>query len=128
MKNTLNTITRNVLIVAALALGAVTFVGVPSTSAVDTKASVTEGINAAGGTGTTGSTLTDLVKNIISVLLFIAGAVAVIMIILGGIRYITSNGDQAQVKGAKDTIMYSVIGLVVAILAYAIVRFVVSHL
>ena len=92
------------------------------------KGAVTQGITAAGGSGTTGSTLTDLVKNIIDVLLFIAGAVAVIMIIVGGLRYITSNGDQAHVKAAKDTIMYAVVGLVVAILAYAIVQFVVSHL
>ncbi len=92
------------------------------------KSAVTQGITSAGGAGTTGSTLTDLVKNIISALLFIVGAVAVIMIIVGGIRYVTSNGDQAHVKAAKDTIMYAVVGLVVAILAYAIVQFVVSHL
>lgn len=99
-----------------------------SPATTNAKNSVNEGITAAGGAGTTGSTLTDLVKKIIGVLLFVGGAVAVIMIIVGGIRYITSNGDQAHVKAAKDTIMYAVVGLVVAILAYAIVQFVVSHL
>jgi multisubunit Na+/H+ antiporter MnhB subunit len=49
------------------------------------------------------------------------------MIIIGGIRYTTSNGESSQIKSAKDTIMYAVIGLVVAILAYSIVNFVVDQ-
>lgn len=67
------------------------------------------------------------VKNVINMLLFILGVIAVISIIIGGIMYTTSNGDQGNVKRAKDTIMYAVIGLVVAILAFAIVTFVVSN-
>jgi len=66
----------------------------------------------------------DLVKNIINILLTVASVVAVIMIIIGGIRYATSNGDSNQVTAAKNTIMYAVIGLVIAIFAYAIVNFV----
>ena len=65
-------------------------------------------------------------KTITNVLLFVLGAIAVIMIIVGGIRYATSNGDASSTKGAKDTILYAVVGLVVAILAYAIVNFVLS--
>jgi hypothetical protein len=49
------------------------------------------------------------------------------MIVLGGIRYTTSNGEASQVKGAKDTILYAVIGLIVAIMAFAIVNFVVDQ-
>lgn len=89
---------------------------------------VQAGVNSAGGTNNNKTDLTTFITNIINVLLFVIGAVAVIMIIIGGIRYVTSNGDQTQVKGAKDTIMYSVIGLVVAILAYAIVQFVVTNI
>lgn len=70
--------------------------------------------------------LTDQLKTITNVLLFILGAIAVLMIILGGIRYATSNGESNNIKAAKDTILYSVIGLVVAILAYAIVNFVIG--
>jgi magnesium-transporting ATPase (P-type) len=70
--------------------------------------------------------LTEQIRTITNVLLFILGAIAVIMIIIGGIRYATSNGESAQIKSAKDTILYSVIGLVVAILAYALVNFIVS--
>lgn len=65
-------------------------------------------------------------KTVTNVLLFIIGAVSVIMLIIGGIRYTISGGDQAQVKAAKDTILYAIIGIVVAILAYALVDFVVS--
>lgn len=71
-------------------------------------------------------TLEDQIKTITNVLLFIIGAIAVIMIIIGGIRYVTSNGDASQTKAAKDTIMYAVIGIIVAILAYAIVNFVIT--
>ncbi len=70
--------------------------------------------------------LEDQIKIITNVLLFIIGAIAVIMIIVGGIRYVTSNGDSSQTKAAKDTIMYAVIGVIVAILAYAIVNFVIT--
>lgn len=64
-----------------------------------------------------------LTQNVITTLFVILGAIAVIMIVIGGIRYTTSNGDSSQTKSAKDTIMYAVIGLVVAIMAYAIVSF-----
>lgn len=63
-----------------------------------------------------------------NIMLFLAGAIAVIVIIFGGVRYITSTGDPARVKQAKDTIVYGIIGLIVAILAYAIVRFVTTQL
>jgi len=59
-----------------------------------------------------------------NVAFFVAGALAVIMIIYGGIRYITAHGDEKQVKVAKDTIVYSVAGLIIAILAYALVTFI----
>lgn len=88
---------------------------------------VKSGVDKAGGTNNSTDLMT-FITNIINVILFVAGAVAVIMIIIGGIRYITSNGDQTHVKAAKDTILYSVVGLIVALLAYAIVNFVVTKL
>lgn len=68
---------------------------------------------------------TSMTTNIINTMLFILGILTVIMIIFGGIRYVTSAGDASKVKAAKDTVLYSVVGLVVAILSYAIVNFVV---
>lgn len=67
-----------------------------------------------------------LIKNVVNILLVALGMIAVIMIIIGGVRYSTSNGDSSQVKSAKDTIMYAVIGLIVAIMAYAIVNFILG--
>ena len=58
----------------------------------------------------------------------VAGIVSVIIIVLGGIRYTSSNGDPSSIKAAKDTILYAVVGLVVAIFAFAIVNFVVGRL
>ena len=65
-------------------------------------------------------------KTVSNVLLFVTGAVSVIMLIFGGIKYTTSNGDQNAVTSAKNTIMYAVVGIVVAIFAYAIVGFVIN--
>ena len=59
-------------------------------------------------------------------LLFIIGAISVIMLIIGGIRYTTSQGDQGAVQSAKNTILYAIVGIVVALLAYAAVNFVIS--
>jgi hypothetical protein len=70
----------------------------------------------------------NIVPTIINLLLYVAGAIAVIVIIFGGIRYVISTGDAARIKSAKDTILYAVIGLIVAILAYAIVNTVIFQL
>ncbi len=87
--------------------------------------SIKQGTDSIGG-GESQPTLEQGIKDVVNVLLFVLGAIAVIMIIIGGIRYTTSNGDASSIKGAKDTILYSVVGLVVAILAYAIVNFVID--
>lgn len=65
---------------------------------------------------------------IVNVLLFIIGAISVIMLIIGGIRYTVSGGDTGAVTAAKNTIMYAIIGLVVAFLAFAIVNWVLGAL
>ena len=71
-----------------------------------------------------GLTMTDVINTVLNTMLFIVGLLAVIMLIYGGIRYITSHGDKAQVTAAKDTIMYAVIGLVIAIIAFAVVNWI----
>ncbi len=68
-----------------------------------------------------------IVRNVINVLLFVVGIIAVIMLIVGAIRYVTSGGDPNSTKGAKDTILYAIIGLIVAFTAFAIINFVVSN-
>lgn len=73
------------------------------------------------------SVSTDWVKNVINFLLYAIGVIAVIMIIWGGIKYATSAGDSNKVTSAKNTILYAVIGLIVAIFAFAIVNFVLTQ-
>lgn len=75
-----------------------------------------------------GDDLNNVIQTIINTVIFVVGMVAVVMIILGGVSYATSQGDTQKVKKGKDTILYGIIGLVIAILAFAIVNFVLSAL
>lgn len=70
--------------------------------------------------------LNSLITSIVNIFSVIVGIVAVIMIIIGGFKYITSGGDSGNVTGAKNTILYAIIGLVVVALAQFIVKFVLS--
>lgn len=65
-------------------------------------------------------------NTVTSVLLFVIGAISVIMIIIGGLRYVTSGGDSSNVSAAKNTILYAIVGLIVALLSYALINFVLS--
>lgn len=67
-------------------------------------------------------------KRITNTILYIVGIIAVIMLIIGGIRYVTSGGDAKKVTDAKNTVLYAIIGLIISVLAYAIVNFVMSTL
>ncbi len=75
-----------------------------------------------------GDDLNTIVRTIINTVIFVVGMLAVVMIILGGVSYATSQGDPNKVNKAKSTIMYGIIGLVICLLAFAIVNFVVSAL
>ena len=72
--------------------------------------------------------INDIVHTVVNLLSAIVGIVAVIMIIIGGFRYITSGGNDTSVTAAKNTILYAIIGLVVVALAQIIVRFTLSKL
>jgi len=65
-------------------------------------------------------------NTITNVLLFAVGALSVIMLIIGGIRYVVSGGDSTAVQSAKNTILYAVVGIVICLLAYAVVSFVIG--
>jgi hypothetical protein len=71
--------------------------------------------------------LTGVFKIIINVILGVVGLIAVVMIIIGGINFTTSQGDPAKTKKARDTVLYGIVGLVVALLAFAIVNFVLTN-
>ena len=114
-----------VALVVSAGIGAVALAPVVNAAPAD---EVKKGLNAVGGSGSSSTDPADIIALIVKVLLFIIGAISVIMIIIGGIRYTISQGDSGQVTSAKNTILYAVIGLLVAIFAYAIVNFVVDRL
>ncbi len=120
---------------AAAALVAVTGIAVVplSANAAATNKKVCEGVNIV--SGTTGSDCSEdgtesfsaLAKRIINIFSVVVGVVSVIMIIIGGFRYIVSNGDSNAVTGAKNSILYAVVGLVIVLFAQVIVRFVLTN-
>lgn len=59
-------------------------------------------------------------------ILYVVGVISVIMLVWGGLRYILSGGDNKKVTDAKNTILYAIIGLIIAVLAFAIVNFVLN--
>jgi hypothetical protein len=67
-----------------------------------------------------------LIPRLINLMLFIVGILAIVFLIFGGIRYVTSGGDKSRVDAAKNTILYAIVGLVVAILGYAVVNWVIG--
>jgi hypothetical protein len=73
-----------------------------------------------------GTKLNDIVKLVINIFSVVVAIVAVIMIIIGGLKYIMSGGDSGNITGAKNTILYAIIGLVIVALAQFIVRFVLE--
>jgi len=122
VKNVIRTVLPS-MIVALLAL---TVALAPLAGAEATP--IQSGADSAKGAGQT----TDLFgqagvfQTITNVLLFVLGAISVIMIIIGGIRYVLSGGNATAVTAAKNTILYAIVGVIVALLAYAIVNFVLT--
>lgn len=86
------------------------------------------GANAARGNGMPAELVgvNGVFTKITNTVLYAVGIISVIMLILGGIRYVISGGDSKKVTDAKNTIMYAIIGLIIAILSYAIVNFVIA--
>lgn len=85
----------------------------------------TEGCYPKEGEDTEG--IQNIIKTVINIFSLVVGAVSVIMVIVGGFKYITSGGDSGKVSGAKNTIVYALIGLVLVALSQVIVRFVLSN-
>ncbi len=108
----------------ALAITALLLPVVPANAAENN--STLNGINSAKGDGVPDTLFGDdsIFTTVVNILLFIIGAISVIMLIWGGIRYTTSAGNSASVTSAKNTIMYAIIGLIIAFLAFAIVNWV----
>lgn len=122
---------KNVIFGSVFALAAI-FTPVALVPAVgaacDPSAGVAGGVECS-NTGNTPQTLFgegSIFTTVINVLLFLIGAISVIMLIIGGIRYTVSAGDSNSVTGAKNTILYAIVGLIIAFLAFAIVNWVLG--
>jgi cytochrome bd-type quinol oxidase subunit 2 len=90
------------------------------------KSEITQGVNSAAGSGGDPKSINDTISNVINILSSLVGVVAVVMLIVGGFRYITSGGDSNRVASAKNTIIYALIGVVIVALAQIIVQFVLN--
>ena len=77
--------------------------------------------------GNQDDTLVSNVTSILNAVIAVLGLVCVVVMIIGGINYMTSSGDAGKVKKAKDTILYGLIGLIVCVLAFALVNFVIAN-
>lgn len=132
MKTVMKNIGRALLVVPALALG-LAFATPVAAQCPDT-IDVSQGIGQGAECVKPDTAPADLFGEnsvfvtVTNILLFVIGAIAVIMLIVGGIRYVVSQGDQNAITSAKNTILYAIIGIVVAFLAFAAVRFVTGQL
>lgn len=87
------------------------------------------GVNAARGTGVPSNLANgdgSIIRRGINLMLYGIGILSVVMLIYGGFLYIVSGGQKEKVTSAKNTILYAVIGLLIAIFAYAIIHFVIN--
>ena len=121
-------IIASLLLVVALSFSAVMLLPAVEVAA-DSKDQVCQGANAVGGgAGCTGGTseLNNIIKVFLNLFSVIIGIVAVVMVMVGGFKYITSGGDSGNLTSAKHTVMYALIGLVIVALAHFLVQFVLD--
>jgi hypothetical protein len=116
--------------VATVTVGAGTALADACTGTPDSNNPIAAGSACAKANGTSNNLFAQggVFQTIANTLIFIVGAVAVIFLIIGGLRYVISNGDPKNVSAAKDTILYAIVGIVVAIVSFALVSFVINAL
>ena len=122
---------RNYVLALATIFAMATPALVPAFVSADIKSGICNGVGAATGgsgceAGTDAPNLGTIAARIVNFLSIIVGVVAVIMIIIGGFRYITSGGESGNVSGAKNTLIYAIVGLIIVALAQFIVHFVIN--
>ncbi len=117
------------MLVGVGSLGGPVYAAPAPTSTDAAKAQACAGVRDQAGAacGSGGVSLNKVITGVINLLSAIAGIAAVIMIIISGIRYISSQGEAQAVSGAKRGLMYAVVGLIVVALAQFIVRFVLTN-
>jgi hypothetical protein len=128
------TLKRSGLIIGEVATLALFKVQFAAAAACPAGTSATDGNPATGAAcaqpaGVSGTlSIPGLLQTVSNVLIFGVGAISVIVLIIGGLRYVVSGGNATQVQGAKNTILYAIVGIVVAVAAFALVNFVFQQL
>jgi hypothetical protein len=120
---------KQFLIIAILAAVPVLYLS-PAVSA-QSKADVCKGVDAAANAANAcadGGQLNRLITNAITLLSYVVGIVAVVMIIVAGFKYITASGDSNNIASAKNTLIFAIVGLVIAASARIIIGFVASRI
>lgn len=127
LKRIINTLLSISAIVFLSGVGTV-FVASPPALADTKKEAQTAVDDLSGGHVDGTNKIKSTIRDIINIMLFLIGMIAVLMIVIAGFRFVTSNGDSNTVSSAKNTIIYAVIGIVVAVMAYAIVNFILDNI
>ncbi len=113
------------IITGVVSLSMIIAVGIPTLALAQSKEDIKQGVDI---TGTESTSVDKAVKSAIDILSVVVGVIAVIMVIIGGLKYVTSNGDSNSISSAKNTIIYALIGIVVVAIAQSVVRFVLGKL
>lgn len=120
--NLIAALTLTLFPVGAMAGTAYAACGTPS----DSKTQVLHGVGETGG-DCSSSGVSNVISDIVQILSIVVGIAAVIAIISAGFKYITSGGEASKVANAKSTLIYALVGLVVAALAQFLVHFVLTQ-
>ena len=118
---------KRIVIVSILALSLVGIALLPETASAAILDQACTGVNNDVCSKKGDTDANPLIVSVVNLLLYIVGIVAVIMIIVGGMKYLTSSGDSGKVTSAKNTVVYAVVGLLVAIFSWVIVNFIVKQ-
>lgn len=118
------------LIIFVLLVGTILFGGV--SSAQNATDAVCSGLGATvGGSGCSdppgSSTIDGTVENVVNILSLVVAAISVIMVVIGGMKYVTSQGESGAISGAKNTIIYALVGLIIVALSQILVQFVLAR-
>lgn len=110
--------------IATPVLASVAYADCPSSNSA--KGQALQGIGETGSECKTGG-VNNLLQTIVEILSIVVGVVAVIMIIVSGLKYMTSGGDAGKVSSAKNTLIYAMIGVAIAALAQFFVHFALAQ-
>jgi len=119
------------MVVFAAVVGLMTVVSTTSVfaqSECTNTSSIQDGVDCIGRNIENDTSLESVIQSVVNTMLFLIGIISVIMLIVGGIRYVISGGNQSQVDGARNTILYAIVGLVIAFVAWGVVNFVIKAL